>query len=1109
MLNSLNLDGTSIDSSILLKSVGGLPSLKTLSFQGSSQTVVDLVPQEFHNFTNLEELFLDETYIPRSLLLNMGALSSLKILSSNRCKLGGTLPDEERDALLQIKAWINHPNGYALSSWVEDDEDADCCVWDMVTCDTTTKRVIQLSLRSTRDWGLGYLDLNTSLFRNLKELKSLDLSSNLLVCCLPGTGALSLELRNLEVLDLSINVLDDSVLSLLPGASSLSSTPYSISNDSFRPDLGSLSNLEELDLSFSWNLKNFISPRDFVGLRMLKSLKLDNASIDASNLLKLVGGLPSLKTLSFQYSYQTVDQVPQELYNLTNLEELFLDSTYIPRSLLLNVGALSSLKILSLNRCQLGGTLPDVGLCELRKLEQLYLSNNELAGVLPPCMRNMTSLLVMDLSSNQLMGNIASSPLVDLISLQYLSVSSNQFRVPASFASFSNHSNLKLISCDNNELIPELNLQTSAPLFQLNFFSMSNRRSETRKAQFPYFLYFQHDLRVLDLSGNNFAGEFPSWLLQNNTRLERLYLKNNAFVGSLQLHYPLSNLSTFDISSNYMHAQGLKAICSNFPNLVNLIIADNGLTGGIPPCFENMTHLAYVDMSNNKLSSALFELFPLFGSSLWFLKLSNNNFKGQMSPTFFNQTSFEYLYLDNNNFSGHIPNSLSTKVFPELLDISNNHFSGMLPRWFGNLSGIEAIDFSNNHFHGSFPGEICNLAELKFLDLSENNLSGSIPSCTNLPRISHVHLYHNLFSGPLTYGFYNSSNLVTLDLRENQLTGTIPNWINSLSKLSILLLKGNNFDGDLPVELCSLTQLSILDLSNNMFSGPLPSCLSNINFTAIWIKNETLSVKITAEKTEDIPLVTVGGQELPPQGMILIRRIMWPVISVEEVIEFTTKGGYYSYKGSILNLMSGVDLSCNRFTGEIPPELGNMRGLRALNLSHNNLTGAIPTTFSNLKQTESLDLSHNGLTGAIPQQLTELHSLAVFSVAYNNLSGNTPEMKGQFGTFDQTSYEGNPLLCGPLLEKKCLQEAQLPSGPDGSIDSQESDGFMDMEGFYISFGLSYTTVVVTIAAVLCINSHWRRAWFYFIEMFITTCNSLFVDSFHKRPQVLHGRRTRN
>ncbi|KAJ4839813.1 hypothetical protein Tsubulata_027069 [Turnera subulata] len=944
------------------------------------------------------------------------------------------MDSEERHALLQIKAWINpQSSNDFFSSWVDKEEDnADCCIWRRVECNNTTKRVIKLSLGGARDRELGDLYLNTSLFRNLKELKILHLRWNQFA----GTGGLALELRNLEVLDLYGNHLNDSILSLLPRASSLSSL-----------------NIAQNSLTGSVHINGV--------------------------------------TLSFMYASQTVDQVPQEFYNLTNLEELFLDATYVPRSILLNIGALSSLKILSLSGCNLNGTLPD-----------LYLSYNGLVGSLPSCMRNLTTLLVMDLSSNEFTGNIASSPLIDLLSLQYLSFSSNQFRVPTSFSSFSNHSNLKLISCDNNELIPEPDLQTSAPVFQLNFFSMSNcTTSETRKAEYPHFLYFQYDLRLLDLSDNNFGGQFPSWLVQNNTRLKRLYLKNNALEGPLQLHDPVSNLSTFDISSNYIYGhQTLKTICSFFPHLVNLIIADNRLTGGIPPYFANMSHLRYLDMSNNRLSSGFLEFLPLFRSSLWFLKLSNNNFEGQISPTFFNQTNLVYIYLDNNNFFGQI-SSLSIEFSPALLDVSNNHFSGMLPRWLGNLSGIQAIDFSKNNFEGSIPGDICNLAELQFLDLSENSLSGSIPSCTSLQGISHVHLYQNQFSGPLTYAFCNSSNLVTLDLRENQLTGTVPNWINSLSKLSVLLLKGNKFHGDLPAELCLLRQLSILDLSQNMFSGRLPSCLSNINFMAFWIKNEAVSVALSLDSGEDSSLLSVGRKKLAQQGINLIERTLWPVISVEVVIEFTTKKSYYTYKDSILNYMSGVDLSCNRFTGEIPLEIGNMRGLRALNLSHNNLTGAIPSTFSNLEQIESLDFSHNGLSGGIPQQLTQLHFLAVFSVAYNNLSGKTPEMKGQFGTFDKTSYVGNPLLCGPPLEINCFQKAQVPSGPDDSNDSRESDGFVDMGGFCISFGLSYTTVVVTIAAVLCINPYWRRAWFHFVEMFITTCNCFVVDSFHKLCQV--------
>ena len=100
-------------------------------------------------------------------------------------------------------------------------------------------------------------------------------------------------------------------------------------------------------------------------------------------------------------------------------------------------------------------------------------------------------------------------------------------------------------------------------------------------------------------------------------------------------------------------------------------------------------------------------------------------------------------------------------------------------------------------------------------------------------------------------------------------------------------------------------------------------------------------------------------------------------------------------------------------TGPIPPELGDLSGLRALWLGGNTLTGSIPPELGELADLESLWLADNQLGGSIPEELADLSRLAYLNLAENLLAGAIPAALTGLSRLRELALYDNALT-GPI-----------------------------------------------------------------------------------------------
>nr|XP_051222256.1 receptor-like protein 15 [Lolium perenne] len=623
------------------------------------------------------------------------------------------------------------------------------------------------------------------------------------------------------------------------------------------------------------------------------------------------------------------------------------------------------------------------------------LGSNQLTGSLPTSLFELPSLEYLDLSHNDFQGHIPINSSWKCSSLlQTIKLSGNMLSGKFDFFWLRNCSNLKEIDLSmNTDLVVQVKLHGWVPNFELNTLKLSCCNLDKSIITEPNFLRTQPHLQVLDLSNNNLSGTMPNWLFKTVATLAYLDLSNNTLVGSLDpISQHQSSIQLLNISLNHIEGQLPANISSMFPRLRILDVSHNIMSGVVTSSLCNIGMIQFLDLSNNKFTgdvpSCLFSDFI----ALNILKLSNNSLGGMILGGASNLSSVWGIYLDGNRFEGTLPRNLSGNSV-QIIDLHDNKMSGELDTFSWDLPSLEALSLASNGLTGDISPGICTLTSLLMLDLSDNYFTGRMPNCSSSTLLLEFLISGNSVSGSPD-AFFNNSYITTLDLSDNNFRGDLE-FTQRVPQISILLLGWHKFEGQISSNICRLQDLTILDglcISHNSLSGSIPPCIGGIPFEEAIQLWPNAGARVTWEDG-----LYKYDNQYDLQGFT-----------------FTTKRNRYTYGHNFFTAMSGIDLSANMLSGDIPHEIGNLSYIKSLNLSNNFFSGLIPTSFGNLSEIESLDLSENRLSGSIPWQLTRLSSLEVFSVSYNNLSGCLPD-SGQFGSFDIDSYKGNNNLraCTP------------------------------------------------------------------------------------------------
>ena len=352
--------------------------------------------------------------------------------------------------------------------------------------------------------------------------------------------------------------------------------------------------------------------------------------------------------------------------------------------------------------------------------------------------------------------------------------------------------------------------------------------------------------------------------------------------------------------------------------------------------------------------------------------------------------------------------------------------TGKIPPELGALSQLRVLDLRSNQLTGPIPPELGHLSNLKWLYLFGNQLTGPIPSeLGHLSNLTRLYLGNNQLTGPIPPELGGLSNLRWLNLNDNQLTGPIPPELGRLSNLMGLYLFNNRLTGSLPPELGSLSNLTRFYLRNNQLTGPIPPSFLSLDQLDYFDFPDLENTGICAPGTTGFVRWLRGMEQY--NGSYCNESD----VAVLNVLYHATGGAEWTNSGGWLG-----DGAASEWHGVSTDSLGWVTGL---DLSRNGLSGQLPGRLGELEQLTGLRIDGNPLSGRLPFSLARL-SLREFRYGDTELCAPVEE-SFQAWLNAIPSRDGTGRECMPLTDREIL--AALYDAADGPNWTQSNHWLTD------------------------------------------------------------------